>query len=96
VPVRLTFVETMPLTGVGKIFKPALRLDAAQQMVSTLLSDLVPAGATLDVAVAAHAVHGHLITVTPKGVNHGHRAALEARLHERLNPLVMPHEVDWR
>ena len=96
VPVRLTFIETMPLTGVGKIFKPALRLDAAKQMVGALLSDLVPSGAALDVAVAAHAVHGHLITVTPKGVNDVDRAALEARLHERLNLLVMRHEVDWR
>ena len=96
VPVRLTFIETMPLTGVGKIFKPALRLDAAKQMVGALLSDLVPSGAALDVAVAAHAVHGHLITVTPKGVNYVDRAALEARLHERLNLLVMRHEVDWR
>ena len=69
VPVRLSFIDAMPLTGVGKIFKPALRLDAAKLMVSALLADLVPPGATLDVAVAAHVVHGHLITVTPKGVN---------------------------
>jgi fatty-acyl-CoA synthase len=95
VPVRLTFIDPMPLTGVGKIFKPALRLDAAKQMVGALLADLVSGGATLDVSVAAHAVHGHLISVTLRGVDETHRAALEARLHERLDPLVMRHRIDW-
>ena len=95
VPVRLSFIETMPLTGVGKIFKPALRQDAARQMVSALLADLLPAGATLDVKVEAHAVHGHLISVAPDGVAPAQRAPLEAQIHERLNPLVMRHEIAW-
>ncbi|NDG39126.1 MAG: acyl-CoA synthetase [Betaproteobacteria bacterium] len=96
VPVRLSFIDAMPLTGVGKIFKPTLRLDAARQMVGALLTDAVPAGATLDVVVAAHAVHGHLISVTLGGVGSAQRAAVEATLHERLNPLVMRHEITWR
>jgi len=95
VPVRLNFIKEMPLTGVGKIFKPTLRLDAARQMVSELLADLVPADATLDVQVNAHAVHGHLITVALAGVAASAQPALEAQLHERLNPLVMRHEVVW-
>jgi len=95
VPVRLSFIEAMPLTGVGKIFKPALRQDAARQMVSALLADLAPPGATLGVAVAAHAVHGHLITVTLGGVGATQRATVEAQVHERLNPLVMRHEIAW-
>jgi hypothetical protein len=64
-------------------------------MVEALLADLVPEGARLDVAVQAHEVHGHLITVRPAGVAAAQRPALEARLHERLNPLVMRHEVTW-
>ncbi len=95
VPVRLSFIDAMPLTGVGKIFKPALRLDAARQMVEALLADLVPAGATADVVVAAHAVYGHLITVSMGTVAQARRPALEAQLHERLNPLVMRHETVW-
>ena len=83
----------------GRVGDPALRVyhcDVRRMDPCTLLSDLVPSGATLDVAVAAHAVHGHLITVTPKGVSDVDRPALEAQLHERLNPLVMRHEVDWQ
>jgi fatty-acyl-CoA synthase len=95
VPVKLYLIDAVPLTGVGKVFKPALRLDAARRMVDALLADLVPEGAGLDVAVQAHEVHGHLITVRLAGVATAQREALEARLHERLNPLVMRHEVVW-
>jgi len=95
VPVKLYLIDAVPLTGVGKVFKPALRLDAAKRMVDALLADLVPEGASLDVAVQAHEVHGHLITVRLAAVATAQREALEARLHERLNPLVMRHEVVW-
>ena len=95
VPVKLYLIDAVPLTGVGKVFKPALRLDAARRMVDALLADLVPTGASLDVAVQAHEVHGHLISVRLAGVAAAQRAALEARLHERLNPLVMRHDVTW-
>jgi fatty-acyl-CoA synthase len=93
VPVRLSFIDPMPLTGVGKIFKPALRQDAAKQMVSALLADLVPSGATLDVAVDADAVHGQLITVAPVGVAAEQRAALHAQIDERLDPLTIRHRI---
>jgi fatty-acyl-CoA synthase len=95
VPVKLYVIDAVPLTGVGKVFKPTLRLDAAKRMVAALLADLMPAEATLDVAVQAHAVHGNLITVRVSGVAAAQRSALEHRLHERMNPLVMRHEVIW-
>ena len=95
VPVKLYVIDSVPLTGVGKVFKPALRLDAAKRMVAALLADLVPAGASLDVTVQTHEVHGNLISVGLAGVAAVQREALEARVHERLNPLVMHHEVTW-
>lgn len=93
VPVRLTFIDPMPLTGVGKIFKPTLRMDAAQRMVHDLLSSRIPADAELHVSVAAHEVHGQLITVTVRGVATAAQAPLEAQIHVLLDPLVMPHQV---
>jgi fatty-acyl-CoA synthase len=96
VPVRLTLIEVMPLTGVGKIFKPTLRMDAAQRMVSDLLSDLVHEGCSFDVNVAAHEVHGQLITVTIKGEPNLQQASLETQIHARLSPLVMKHQLVWQ
>jgi fatty-acyl-CoA synthase len=96
VPVRLTFIEVMPLTGVGKIFKPTLRMDAAQRMVSDLLSDLVHDGCSFDVNVGAHEVHGQLITVTIQGVSGLQKEAIQTQIHSRLSPLVMKHQMVWQ
>ncbi len=93
VPVRVTFIDAIPLTAVGKVFKPALRWDAARSAVTRMLADLTPAGARLDVDVGPHAVHGSLITVRLDGVGPAERAALEQQVHARLSPLEMRHEV---
>ena len=95
VPVRLSFIDAMPLTGVGKVFKPALRQDAARRLVEDLLAGLAADGATLRVEVDAHAVHGQLIRVTLAGVAEAERAALQRRVDERLDALQMRHETVW-
>lgn len=95
-PVQLYFIDALPLTGVGKVFKPALRWDAAQRAVTRLLADLTPAGGALTVEVGAHPVHGSLITVTLAGVAAADRVLLESRLKERLDPLTARHEIVWR
>ncbi len=89
VPVNIFFIEAVPLTGVGKVFKPALRWDAATRVVNDLLADLRKAGTQIDVAVAAHAVHGSLISVKLEAAD----VAIEEEIHRRLNPLEMRHEV---
>lgn len=40
VPKQIYQVQSLPMTTVGKVFKPALRADAAKRMVTELLSDL--------------------------------------------------------
>jgi len=94
VPVSLHFVDPMPLTGVGKVFKPALRWDAARRVAQTMLADLGLPDTTIE--AGAHPVHGSLLTVTIGGVPPAERAALEATLRERLGPLTMRHEIAWR
>ena len=96
VPVSLYFIEALPLTGVGKVFKPALRRDAAQRVVSRILEDLKGPGIGISVEVGAHAEHGSLITVTMTGVPQAARENLGQQVHARLNPLVMRHEILWQ
>jgi len=40
VPKEIVFIDAMPVTAVGKIFKPALREDAAVRAVQAILDDL--------------------------------------------------------
>ena len=91
VPVAVHLVDPMPLTGVGKVFKPALRWDAARRVAERMLADLGLPG--LRVEAGAHPVHGNLITVTVAGAAPDARAELERRVQERLGPLTMRHEV---
>jgi fatty-acyl-CoA synthase len=93
VPVALHLIDVMPLTGVGKVFKPALRWDAARRVAERDLADLGLPG--LQVSVGAHAVHGSLITVQVPGVPQSERGALAERIAQRLGPLTMRHEVAW-
>ncbi len=95
VPVQVYFIDAIPLTAVGKVFKPALRMDATQRAVSRMLVELAPHGATLKVEMSQHAVHGQLITVRLSGVAEGERVALAQRVSARLDPLTTKHQIVW-
>jgi hypothetical protein len=47
------------------------------------------------VAVAAHAVHGSLITVRLQDSNETNHEVVEREVHQRLDPLVIKHEIVW-
>jgi fatty-acyl-CoA synthase len=96
VPVNLYFIDALPLTAVGKVFKPALRWDAARRAVDQMLADLRQPDLQITVEVGAHETHGSLITVALRGLPANARARLDAQVHERLNPLVMRHEIVWQ
>ena len=66
-PVAIHAVAEMPLTQVGKIFKPALRMEAARLHLQRELSALARDRAQVAVTVAAHPVHGTLATITLTG-----------------------------
>jgi len=92
-PVELHLLETMPVTAVGKIFKPSLRWDAAQRVFAGLLAPLATESSrTIEVAVAADDRHGALATVTVTGAAD---AALQSRIDEALAPFSLRHAVVW-
>ena len=85
----------MPLTGVGKVFKPQLRWDAASRVFTGILAPIRERGIDCRVEVGAHGSHGSLAAVTIRGVPNDQRAALAEEVHRLLNPFVMRHEVVW-
>ena len=62
-PAEVRILAQMPLTGVGKIFKPALRQIAAQDALTHALAAMPERVEGLTVEVAAHPKHGQLATV---------------------------------
>jgi fatty-acyl-CoA synthase len=95
VPAQIIVIDPMPLTGVGKVFKPQLRWDAAQRVFTQRLTALREQGLSYEVRVGAHDTHGTLTTVTIKDVPKGSRDAIARQVHEVLNPFVIRHEVRW-
>ncbi|GAA5316712.1 MAG: acyl-CoA synthetase [Candidatus Pelagadaptatus aseana] len=62
VPKEVYFVDAMPVTAVGKIFKPTLRNDLVKQMVSETLQENLSEG--FSVEVVTDKKFGQCVTVT--------------------------------
>ena len=87
-PRRLTVLETMPVTNVGKIYKPALRLQAACQTVQALVDGVcAERGTTVRPAVQAEGESAVRVVVE------GGDSALADRLRQVLDPLPIKVQV---
>jgi fatty-acyl-CoA synthase len=93
VPVQVVPIEPMPLTGVGKVFKPQLRWDAARRVFAGILAPLVERGIDCKVEVGPHGSHGSIATITLANVPQASREAVVEEVHKLLAPYVMRHEV---
>jgi fatty-acyl-CoA synthase len=95
VPVQINLIDMMPLTGVGKVFKPKLRWNAAQRVFTQRLAPLIEQGIRCEVSVGPDDTHGSLAIVTIKNVPTGSREAVAQQIHESLNPFVIRHQIEW-
>jgi fatty-acyl-CoA synthase len=93
VPVQIIPIDPMPLTGVGKVFKPKLRWDAARRVFIGVLTPLLERGVDCNVEVGPHGSHGSIATVTLSGVPETQREALANEVHALLAPFVMRHDL---
>ena len=93
VPVQIIPVDPMPLTGVGKVFKPQLRWDAAKRVFTGVLTPLRDRDIDCRVEVGPHGTHGSLATVTLARVPEDKREAIANEVHTLLAPFVMRHQV---
>jgi fatty-acyl-CoA synthase len=96
VPVQIFCIDLMPLTGVGKIFKPQLRWDAASRAFTKVLVSLVEKGIECKVRVGPHGSHGSMATVTLVHVPNHRRDAFAEEVHTRLAPFVLRHEIVFK
>jgi len=62
-------LERVPLTAVGKIFKPELRWRATRMILEEALEPLIGPGAEITVEVGPHELHGTIVMVTVSGAD---------------------------
>ncbi|RJX70756.1 acyl-CoA synthetase [Tsuneonella suprasediminis] len=90
-PSDIYFVDALPMTAVGKVYKPALRLEATRRACWALLGPEF--GQRLDdVRATSDPARGLVVKVIIQG--EPDRSAIDA-VSRILSPLPLTHEVSW-
>jgi fatty-acyl-CoA synthase len=93
VPKEVFIVDSIPLTAVGKIFKPALRWDATKRIYEQELAKLGGLAAKVEVSVGEDKVHGTLVTIRVKAAPGVEAGAIKSRVPELLARYTVKHEL---
>lgn len=96
-PKEVIIIDSIPMTAVGKIFKPQLRWDLARKHFIGILSWLEDEGLEVSVEVGESKIHGTLCRVTLSGNQDREKGRIESEITARLNkyPYVKS-EIVWR
>ena len=95
-PVDVFVLEAMPLTGPGKIFKPALRKRATHHVYSSLAASIAGAAAKPEIDIAPDPVRGTIVTVTLSRTGTERDREIEQKLHSALDAFTGAYRIAWR
>ncbi len=94
IPKEVVITPAIPLTPVGKIFKPALRWEATRNIYEEELAALGDLAESFDVTVGEHKVHGTIVSIRVKSAAGNSPEAIREKISEILARYTMYHEVD--
>ena len=95
VPSEVLIREAMPVTAVGKLFKPELRFDAIRRVVESALQSAGDGRLVFEVSVGPDPRHGTLARIVATEKHPGARAS-EARMREVLDRFSVRYDITWR
>ncbi len=95
IPKEIAIIDEIPLTPVGKIFKPALRWDAIKRVYQSELEALAPFAQKLDVTVGEDKVHGSVVSITVKPVAGISAEKISAKVAELLSRLTVKYRLKF-
>jgi fatty-acyl-CoA synthase len=96
IPKSIVILDQMPLTAVGKIFKPPLRSDAVRRVYAEALSAVLPAHLSWEVQVEPNQQHGMLATLVLSDVPEEQRAHVHEQIARALGAYVVKYQIQWR
>lgn len=85
VPKEIIIIDRIPLTAIGKIFKPALRWDATRRVYENALKELGDMATSVEVDVMEDKVHGTRAAIRIKPAAGVDAEAVEKRVKEILS-----------
>jgi fatty-acyl-CoA synthase len=94
-PKEVHIIDTMPVTGVGKIFKPALRWRMIEQVFTERLQGATD-GVDVAVNVGERPGTGVVASVSVGSVPVAQRSTLGDRIAAVLGKFAVRHEIVWR
>ena len=94
VPKKVEIVEQMPLTAVGKIFKPALRWLAIKQTYEDELAALGDSADSIDVEVGEDKVHGVKAVIRVKAASGVNSEDIRSKVADILSRYTIHYDVD--
>ena len=93
VPKEVFVIDEIPLTPVGKIFKPALRWEVIRRVYRRELKALGDRIDSLEVAVEEHKVHGSLVSIVVKPAPHADVEAMKDEVDEILSRYTIRYDL---
>jgi fatty-acyl-CoA synthase len=94
VPKEVFIIDEMPLTLVGKIFKPALKWDIIKQVFQGELEALGDMAENMEVQVTEDKIHGSLATITIKMAKGTSADDVKKRVDELLGAFTVSYNLN--
>ena len=95
IPKEIIIVEKIPLTSVGKIFKPALRWDSIKRVYAEELAALGNMALSVEISVGEDKSHGTSASITIRPAPSISRETLIQRIQEILARYTVTYSVDF-
>lgn len=96
IPKSIVILDQMPVTAVGKIFKPPLRCDAVRRVYAEALSAILPAHLSWEIQVEQDHQYGMLATLVLSGVPEEQRAHFDEQIARALGAYVVKYQIQWK
>ena len=93
VPKEVVVLDELPLTPVGKIFKPALRWDATRRTYEGVLKEIEPLTASVQVNVTEDKVHGAVAHIHIKPAENASPQEIENKVADLLSHYTVRYEL---
>ena len=93
IPKEIFVIDPMPVTAIGKIFKPALRYDAIKRVFDAELAQLSALVESMEVLVSEHKVHGTIARIAAKPASSSDPTVLRRQIEDILGRFTVHYEV---
>lgn len=95
-PVEVTILDAIPLTGVGKIFRPDLRALAVKRVVSEIVGAIAGSKSIYELAIVSDQRRGDVARIVLAPSAPADHAEIEVKLRAMLDRFTFGYDLVWR